>query len=526
MISQKFNPLCSFRFRIALLSVVVSGLVLLGFATWVFRLMQTSILEQADRELLGVAQRHLSHHRPSGYWADVADSWEFIWGDEEPRGPSLLVWDHENNLVFKSEAWPPSLTQSLLRIPEPPRSERSERETGHERRLFRSRIGLVPERMQGEESKPQGPLGGSGNSDMGAPRILRYRVLVQGDPLPLSSLSLLEHAEGSTAWRIGVMRNPEVTLALAIPLDRFTREIKALRRSFLFATTAALLLIALGGVWLARSAFQPVYALTLAMERVTAQRLDQRIPLQGADPEFGRLILVFNEMLDRLHSSFSQATRFSADAAHELKTPLTVLQGELEQALQQAPAGSAQQEMLGQLMDSVQRLKTITRKLLLLALADAGCLDLHMEPLDLSEELENFCDDLRILAAGIDVRCSIAPDIQVMVDRDLFSQVLQNLASNAVKYNRVGGWICLRLGAANGSARLAISNSGPGISPKQRARIFDRFHRGDRTRAPDGLGLGLSLAREIVRAHHGELVLEQTGSDMTTFQLTLPTSQH
>jgi signal transduction histidine kinase len=229
-------------------------------------------------------------------------------------------------------------------------------------------------------------------------------------------------------------------------------------------------------------------------------------------------------MMDRLETSFYQATRFSADAAHELNTPLTILQGELEHALQSAELGSNQQQEYSSLLGEVQRLKTIIRKLLLLSLADSGKLKLSLEPVNISETLEAVCEDIEILAPHLTANKYIDSDVWVMADADLIRQVIQNLTNNAIKYNHEGGSITLRLLSEGPVVTFTISNSGRSIPREDRNMIFDRFYRGDkaRSRRIDGFGLGLSLAREIARAHRGNLVLEDTPNGITTFTLALP----
>ncbi|MEN6305861.1 MAG: ATP-binding protein, partial [Armatimonadia bacterium] len=243
--------------------------------------------------------------------------------------------------------------------------------------------------------------------------------------------------------------------------------------------------------------------------------------------EFERLIKVFNAMLERLEQSFHQATRFSADAAHELKTPLTILQGELEQALQEAHTGSRQQRVYSELLEEVQRLKTIIRKLLLLSLADAGQLQLTTRPLDLSAAVVELRDDTEVLAPELTVESDVAPGIWVEADPELLGQVLQNLASNAIKYNRPGGSVKYQLQRKDETARLTVINTGVGVPPEDLHKVFQRFYRANkaRDRAVDGIGLGLSLAREIVRAHGGELALVSSRDDHTTFVLSLPAIQ-
>jgi heavy metal sensor kinase len=342
--------------------------------------------------------------------------------------------------------------------------------------------------------------------------------------MPLQRPEFFTWRTGAQRWRIGVLGNPDVTLVLGFNLAPFDAQMGQMRNAFLIALPAALLLIATGGWLLSQRALRPVRTLTETAERITAQRLDQRIPTEDEDVEFLRLVTVFNQMLDRLEKSFQQAVRFSADAAHELKTPLTILQGELEQALQSAPSGSDEQRVYNTLLEEVQRLKAIVRKLLLLSQADAGRLPLNQEPIPLSETLEALYEDTQILAPHLTVEKDLAPDLWVLADPDLLRQVLQNLTSNAIKYNRDGGVIRFHLRQSGPLVRFTLANTGEGIPPEDRDKIFDRFYRADKSRGRrvDGVGLGLSLAREIVRAHAGDLVLEDREDGLTAFTVTLP----
>ncbi len=332
-------------------------------------------------------------------------------------------------------------------------------------------------------------------------------------------------SDGRAPWRIGVFGDPDVTLVLGLNLGPHVDHVHRTRVAFLIAYLAALLVVGAGGWLISDRALRPVKALARTAERITAQGLDQRMDVKPEDAEFHRLATVLNAMLDRLERSYQQAVRFSADASHELKTPLTVLQGEVEQALQEAPPGSPLQQLFSQLLSEVQRLKAITRKLLLLSLADAGRLTLNLEPVNLSEAVEALCDDCQILAPGLTVDRDIQADVWASADADLLNQVLQNLSSNAVKYTPEGGWIRVQLAGDASVVRLTIANSGKGIPDEDRDKIFDRFYRGEksRDRSVDGVGLGLSLAREIVRAHKGDLVLDpRTSAGVTAFTVTLP----
>jgi signal transduction histidine kinase len=233
---------------------------------------------------------------------------------------------------------------------------------------------------------------------------------------------------------------------------------------------------------------------------------------------------VINGMLDRLEKSFGQAVRFSADAAHELQTPLTILQGELDAAVQAATVGSEEQRRYSGLLEEVQRLKAIVQKLLILARVDAGRLDLHLETIDLSAMIESAAEDAGALAPHLQVEKQIVPGVIVKADPDLMGQVVRNLTSNAVKYNHENGLIRFQLSEHGNKAHVTISNTGVPIPAKDREKIFDRFYRVDQSRSSrvPGTGLGLSLAREVVRAHKGELRLDKAMDNLITFSLSLP----
>jgi heavy metal sensor kinase len=325
-------------------------------------------------------------------------------------------------------------------------------------------------------------------------------------------------------WRLVLFVTPERRLLVGADLAVVDESMRDVRNSFLLASPVALALFALGAWFLSDRALRPVRRLTASMRRISAQGLSERVAKAQEDREFEELIAVFNEMLARLERGFLQASRFSADAAHELKTPLAILQGEIERALNAVEPGSAIQRTLGDMLDEVRRLSGISRKLLLLAQADAGGLRLHRQPFDLSRALADLAEDARLLAPGIELRESIASGQQVRADADLLMQLLHNLLSNAIKYNVPGGWIEIAARAAGKNVEVAVSNSSRGIAATDRERIFDRFYRADpsRSRQRDGIGLGLALAREIARAHDGDLRLAASADGETRFVLTLP----
>jgi len=345
----------------------------------------------------------------------------------------------------------------------------------------------------------------------------------QGRPPP-AVCERASFTQGGTQWRAARVRLPWAQAVLAADTAAVRADMReALQRAVVVVLPMALLLTAVGAWGLASLALRPVARLRLAMQAMDRTALDQRLPSASEDREFRALIGAYNTMLERLQASFQQATRFSADAAHELRTPLTILQGQIEQAIR----GSEDREIqvqLGRMLDELGRLSAITRKLLLLSQADAGQLALLRSAVDLSALLADAVADMRMSRPELLVAAGIAPGLLVQADRQLLEQLLNNLSSNALKYAPAAGWVALRTEATAAGVQLDLENSCALLQPDERARFFERFYRGDtaHSRRVDGHGLGLSLAREIARAHGGELSLLPSAPDVVHLRMLLP----
>jgi signal transduction histidine kinase len=350
-----------------------------------------------------------------------------------------------------------------------------------------------------------------------------------------------------TLWYVGIMFVSLLAMGalsyrhfVAIPAYRATRgrespyEIADKARDFrevaqivLWSGTPALLLALLGGWWLTRQALAPVTALTQAAERLNERSLHEQLPRSGSGDELDRLTEVFNAMTARLDTSFQRVREFTLHASHELKTPLTILRGELEIALREEEKGvpPPSARLLSQI-DEIDRLTKIVDGLTLLTKADAGQIALQLEPVRLDELVRESFADANILAqpSGIHVSLTACQEITMPGDRHRLRQLLLNLTDNAIKHNHPNGTVTISLEQKGGVAEFQITNTGAGLAPELQSRVFERFFRGDpsHNREIEGCGLGLSIAQWITTAHGGTINFDSQPGRLTTLVVRIP----
>jgi heavy metal sensor kinase len=303
------------------------------------------------------------------------------------------------------------------------------------------------------------------------------------------------------------------------------------RRRFLTIMAGVLplgLLLAGGGGWLfARRALAPVDRMTEAARRISAAHLAERLEETGAGDELDRLAKTLNAMLERLDDAFRQIRQFSADASHELQTPVTILQGELEVALRAPRSPEAYQHHLQSALEEVERIATLVDALLLLARADAGVLRMDRQPVDLPQLVAEVLEQTQVLAAARGITCACGPLEPATIQGDYarLRRLLLNLVDNGIKYTPPGGRVTLSLQHRGAWVLLHVSDTGPGLSAAERERIFQRFYRTDAARAQGqrGAGLGLCIAQSIAEAHGGGIDIDSTPGRGSTFTVRLPT---
>jgi signal transduction histidine kinase len=272
-----------------------------------------------------------------------------------------------------------------------------------------------------------------------------------------------------------------------------------------------------------RKTLTPIKRIQASLRAVDTRDLTTRVPHLGEDREFREFIDVFNNMLARLERGFLQASRFSSDAAHELRTPLTVIRGNLKRLLNRAPDNSVEQMQLSMLSDEVERLISITNKLVLLSQADGRNFKLEMQEINLMDVIGILSEDIQSLVPDIQFKLLVSPQIKILADPNLFQQLLNNLMSNAVKYTSPDGTIVFEAKVIDNLVEFSLANTTYLSMDGLDDRVFQRFYRhlneADSSRQlPRGDGLGLSLCQEIAKAHGGSLTLEKGPDNWVKFK--------
>jgi signal transduction histidine kinase len=319
-------------------------------------------------------------------------------------------------------------------------------------------------------------------------------------------------------------RDPKVPLIVETDDEDFS---EALRNIIWCGVPAALLAVA-GGWFLMHRALAPIMELTHAAEAINESTLRRQLPRSGNGDELDRLTETFNAMTARLDDSFSRIREFTLHASHELKTPLTILHGEMETALRGETLDPSQRERLTSQLDEVQRLSKIVDGLTLLTKADAGQIQLSRETVRLDDLVREIFADALILAEpkAVKVELITCEETNIQGDRHRLRQMLLNLADNAIKYNMPQGMVAMALRRTVEIAEFTISNTGSGIPREILARVGERFYRGDSVREQevDGCGLGLSIVNWIVSAHGGSIQISSESFKSTIVTIRLPLS--
>jgi heavy metal sensor kinase len=319
---------------------------------------------------------------------------------------------------------------------------------------------------------------------------------------------------------------PAATIHAARSEDPMKDELEFLMLVLALGVPLVVALAGGGGYVLARRALAPVDRMTSQARAVTAENLSERLTVENKDDELGRLGVVFNDMFERLERSFEELRRFTADASHEMRTPLAVIRSVGEVGLDRPRSAEEYREIVGSMLEETDRLSRLVDSLLTLSRTDSGRVKLKREPSDLRALAEQVASQLGVLAEekGQTLRIEGVETLETPVDPAILRRAIVNILENAIKYSPDESTIRIVVLKKSGFAVLEVIDQGPGIAPEHRERIFDRFFRIDKARSRQigGTGLGLAIARWAVDIHGGNIEVESAKGVGSIFRITLP----
>jgi two-component system heavy metal sensor histidine kinase CusS len=319
-----------------------------------------------------------------------------------------------------------------------------------------------------------------------------------------------------------------VPCVIQVALDRRQEAdlLAGYRRNLWVVLGLALLAGALGGYRIARRGIRPLREVIAVTRRVRSTTLDERVPAAGLPAELLALADTFNEMLDRLEESFGRLARFSTDIAHELRTPVNNLRGEVEVALGKPRGPEEYRDVLGSCLEECGRLARMIDSLLFLARAENPRTQVPREPVEVARELEAVRAFYEAAAAevGVALRVAARPPLPAEVNRPLLQRAVGNLVENALAHTPAGGAVTLTAVREARGVRVEVADSGCGIPAEHLGHVFDRFYRADRARSAKGggVGLGLAIVKGIVELHGGAVAIDSAVGRGTRVALVFP----
>lgn len=324
--------------------------------------------------------------------------------------------------------------------------------------------------------------------------------------------------------------NPDYQVEFGELLDPVETMLNRMFFQLAWGLPLAIIIIAGGGYLLVRRALTPVEHITQAAERITQHNLSERLPVSSTGDELERLSVSLNRMITRLDDALQNSKRFVADASHDLRTPLTILRGELEDFAEDPRLDLEMRDRVGSMLEEVVHLGKIVEQLFTLSRLDAGEAQTEWTRFDLSELAQTTAEQMNLLAVdkGISIACEASQPVPVKGNRVRLKQVVVNLLDNAIKYTPKKGAIQLCVHGVNGHAVLEVKDNGIGIPTDALPHIFERFYRVDKARSADSesAGLGLSIVKSICIAHGAEVEAQSAVGNGSCFRVKLPLSKN
>src|SRR5262245_53253234 len=330
----------------------------------------------------------------------------------------------------------------------------------------------------------------------------------------------------STDWtRLGDPAETPVNIVIALDVTHRAEIVQRYRMRIVFAVVIAALATGLLGALVARTGLAPLRSSAKRAGAISASRLDERLPAAGVPSELRELASAFNRTLQRLEDSFRRLSQFSADLAHDLRTPIGNLLGEAQVALNRPRTAAEYETVIASSVEELERINRMIDGMLFLARSDDVQASLDMRAVDAGAEVDRLIEYYEGLASEAGVGIRRVGEVTLRADATLFRRAIANLVSNAIAHTPPGSEITVALSAVpDGSVEVAVSNPGPGIPGELLPRVFDRFFRADASR-PDsakGSGLGLAIVKSIVELHGGGIEARSEPGALTTFRMLFP----
>ena len=321
-----------------------------------------------------------------------------------------------------------------------------------------------------------------------------------------------------------VMENKRLSyiVQVASPLAQLHLVLRNLSFSLLFLLPLTVILTGFSGIFLVQLTLKPVDQMIETIHQITAENLKLRLKIPGTKDEIESLAQTFNQMISRLDEAFTTQKQFMEDISHELKTPLSVLKGELEVTLKRIRSTQEYETALHSSLEEVNRIAGIVENLLTLARFDAKTTTLQAKPLDLDLLIKDTVEAIQVLAhqKQITLQFNSAHSVEILADKNQLKRLILNILDNAIKYTPPGGKISIDLRQQKDTADIDIIDTGIGIPERELPHIFDRFYRVDKSRSSVGFGLGLSIAQSIAMAHGGKIEARANVPQGTIFTIT------
>jgi heavy metal sensor kinase len=341
----------------------------------------------------------------------------------------------------------------------------------------------------------------------------------------LETISIPDHLDKIRI--LYAMISPNIILQVGQTMESYSHFLAAFKRIFI-STMTLLILVAAGLGWfMARKAASGVEAVTRTARKISAGTWEERVPIHGRGDEVDQLAETFNQMLDRIQTLLTEIKEMTDHMAHDLRSPLTRIRGHAEVTLTSAQSLKEYETMAADTIEECDRLLDMLNTMLLISKTESGVNIIAVEEVDLTALVQEACELFLPTAEdkGLTLSCDVVAGSHMKADTRMIQRLVSNLLDNAIKYTPSGGSVTVSLGEERENLVITVKDTGIGISLSDLPRIFERFYRCDRSRSLEGIGLGLSLARAIARAHGGDITVTSFPNQGSIFQVALPKSQ-